>query len=260
MSVFGAVGATGGRGGLGGGGATGGTGGNMYTSVPQAPAFQPLPGSGLPPPAPGVSQNTAAPNPQQMQVFNAALAGSAKAPTTDPLLAESVQNVRNRMSADTTQRAIGKAQGTTADASAGLAQSIKERGAQSGNNTQGAQAGLDERTLRLQAGQASDITLDREKAQDALALGSAGIYGAQANNTLAQQGQANQLLGQAGESAGQIAGNQLQSQGLNLQSWQAQQGAAAQQQQLQLQQQQLEQQAAQQQQNSMLDIWRTLYG
>lgn len=198
---------------------------------------------------PGVptGSTTVAPNPQQMQVFNATMEKSNRPPTADPLLLEQVQNLRNRMSADTTKQAIGKAQGNTADVAAGAAQAARERASAQGTagNVEGVQQGIDERSQRIQAGQATDITLDREKQLDALTLGGQGIMSAPGQRELTQTGMTDALLQNAGGQAGAIAGNQLGGAQLNLQAEVQRQAMLAQQ--------------AESERNAMLDMYRMLW-
>lgn len=147
--------------------------------------------------------------------------GSGQMQGVDPLLAEAAQNYRNRMSSDTTQRAIGIAGGAVDDSLASAMQRAKEeaniQGTASGSQIQRAQ-GLTDQSERLKAGQAATIALGSEARLDQLAGGFASTAGAAGAQRLgwgglaagaAGAGAANQISAQQTQiSAAQLAAQQ----------------------------------------------------
>lgn len=194
-------------------------GGGVMGSIPGASPTLPTP--------PNLTEIQA--NPQLQQVYNSIF---GKVGTTDPLLEENLANIRARMSADTTGRAINRATGKIEDQLAGHLQANKERAARMGGGG-GEAAGarkLASDAQRAEAAASADISLGRERDLDTLALGAFPSY-------LAPGQQQMGYLNAAGGAAQAVAGNQLGAAGQALQAWQAQQAAQAQQQQMALQQQ-----------------------
>lgn len=186
-------------------GAPGSSQANQPMAAPQssgAPA-----GSG-----PGLT-NTAAPDPNVTSWMNTAQGAYNKAANAgpDPLLQESIGNLRGRMSADTTGRAIDRAQSKNADVVAGQRRALTGRLSRSGL---GGQAGienklqmrLDDRLQRANAGTAADITMGRERDLDNLAISGHGILAAPGQYALQQGAQANNLLGIGLGAANSLAG------------------------------------------------------
>jgi hypothetical protein len=126
----------------------------------------------------------------------------------DPFLQEQVQNLRNRMSADTTGRAIDRATGSIADAAAaskaGMSTDLARRGvADTGIGDQ--QTGrIDAAAARAKAGASADISLGRERDLDRLVLGGSQIMGAPGQYNLAQNEQLTRALGQGIGGAGEM--------------------------------------------------------
>jgi len=144
----------------------------------------------------------------------------------DPFLMESVGNLQNRMSSDTTKRAIDRASSGAGDFAAGMKERALSAGARMGRGGDFGSSGIESAAQRLQAKQASDITLGRERDLDALALGGHNILSAPSGLNLARTGQTNQMLGQVAGFAPTGAQLGLQQQGLGLQQWQAGSDAA----------------------------------
>lgn len=139
----------------------------------------------------------------------------------DPFLMESIQNLRQRMSADPTQRAIDRASSGAGDFAAGMKERALSAGARMGRGGDFGSSGIESAAQRLQAKQAADISLGRERDLDALTLGGQGIMGAPSSLNLARTGQTNQMLGQVAGFAPTGAQLGLSQQGLGLQQWQA---------------------------------------
>lgn len=154
----------------------------------------------------------------------------------DPYLEEQVRNLRARMGADTTERAIGRSTTGILDAAAlGAADAGAANLSSRGLVGSGAgQAFLQKRFFdpaqRAAAGAATDIALRREQDLDRLVLGGTSIMGAPGQSSLA-------------------------SRSLGLQQWQAQTGAGQAAQGLSLEQQRLNQQ----QQQSQIENWLRMY-
>jgi hypothetical protein len=145
-------------------------------------------------------------------------------PNTDPNLQTQVNRLGQRLSTDTTQHAIDRAQGNIRDQAAGQQAALRTRNARSGVEGGAAmQMGqnIDARSQRAQAGAASDISLGRERDLDALTLGGQGIMSAPGQFT---QNKNNTDLGQIAGGIGAAntpAQLQLGQQNLGLQQWQA---------------------------------------
>jgi hypothetical protein len=192
---------------------------------PPAPA-----GGGAPAPAPvaggGGLTNTAQVNPAMQswldRVGTAHTAAAGAGP--DPLQQEQVDNLRSRMSSDTTERAIQRAQLATKTQAAGQKRGLQRMLSRNGISG-GAEAKLgmniDAAAARTAAGQAADIAQGAETRLDNLTLGGQGIMSAPGQYRLAQQQVANSLLGLGASTAGNIAQQGLAQQGLGLQQWQA---------------------------------------
>jgi hypothetical protein len=148
----------------------------------------------------------------------------------DPLLEESIGNLRERMSTDTTGRAIDRAQSKNADVVAGQRRALTGRLSRSGL---GGQAGLsnklnmrlDDKLARANAGAAADISLGRERDLDSLTLAGHGILSAPGQRELQQQQIANGLLNTGLGAASSLAGIGLGQQQLGLQQWNSQNAA-----------------------------------
>lgn len=243
----------------GGGGATRVSVGSTYgSSAPPTSSGSGSGGSAPPIPAapPAASTNIAAANPAMSGILNQTQELTKMPVKEDSLLEEQVGNLRERISSNPTQRAVGLMTGTVGDALAGAQQGLKENLARrgllgSGIEAQGMQ-GLQESAQRDIARGSAGIGLQREQDIDRLVLGGQGIMGAPGQFGLQQQSMRNQLLGQAGNLAGNIAQQQLGQQSLANQQWQAQLQA-------QLAQQQMAQQQAMQQQQAMLSLYNTLW-
>lgn len=132
----------------------------------------------------------------------------------DPLLMENVQNLRNRLSTDTTGRAIDRAGSKIADAAAGAKAGMRTNLARRGISGTGAGEQqleqVDQAAQRAQAGSAADISLGREHDLDALVLGGEGIMRAPGEMGLAKEGQ---ILSTIGQGAGNAAQREQLAQG-----------------------------------------------
>lgn len=251
--------------GFGGARSQGGAGGGNYPQFPQLPGMggsgqvnpmnlgynpitgEPTPGAGGVGGVPGVPGTLPTPpnltevqaNPQLQQVFQTMF---GKVGTSNPLLEENLANIRGRMSADTTQRAIDRASGTIQDQLAGALQANKERGqGRGGGGTAAGELALTESAQRNAARASADISLGRERDLDALAMGALPSYAAPGQR---EMGWANA----AGGAANASASNQLGAAGQALSAWQAQ-----------VQAQQAAQQMAMQQQMAMLNMYQSLW-
>lgn len=115
----------------------------------------------------------------------------------DPRLTNLYNQYQQRMSADTTNRAIGRASLAIADQASGASATGAEGQVARGVAGSGVGADMGQRqkeaAQRRQAGAAADISLAREKDLDALTLGGLGIASAQGNLDLARAGQTNSL-------------------------------------------------------------------
>jgi hypothetical protein len=225
-------------------GGSAGSGGAAIQQALQHVTQQPTPVPYTPPPLVNNVQN----NPGLESALAAAAARArqlqAQEGRPDPYQQESIRNLRNRMSADTTQHAIDRAGNAIKTQAAGMqtaldAQMARRGLGQSGLAARGA-SGLTEAAQRDQARSASDISLGREQQLDALALGGNSILQAPSQLGLQQQGLSNTALGLQMQGAGALANQGLAQQGYGLQQWQAQNSAAMQAQQLQQQQQQMQ--------------------
>lgn len=143
----------------------------------------------------------------------------AKEGQEDPYLMESVGNLRNRMSADTTARAIDRASSGAADYAAGMGERAAAAGARMGRGGDFGGSAIEAAAQRLQAKQAADISLGRERDLDTLALGGHNILSSPSQYGLAKSGQTNQLLGQVAGFAPTGAQLGLAQQGLGLEQW-----------------------------------------
>lgn len=174
----------------------------------------------------------------------------------NPLLMEQVQNLRNRMSNDTTQQATDFANQNVRQQAGAAQRSLTEdlaRRGMRGDSGVAAQLGgqISADAQRQMAGNAANIGLQRQANLDQLVLGGQGIMaapgqqqlaqqqmtnsmipeigglaGQQANYQLGQQGLTNQAYGLANTAAGQLAQNQVAQQGANIQGYEAQNAAA----------------------------------
>lgn len=206
-------------------GMTPGTGGGFMAPPGSAagPALPAAPGPATPPPP---LTNTAQTNPA-MQAWldrTAAAHSAAAAAGPDPRLEEQVGNLRERMSSDTTERAIQRAQLANQTAAAGQKRGLSRMLSRNGI-TGGAEAKLgmriDDAAARRSAAQAADITQGAESRLDNLTLAGQSIMSAPAQYRLQQQGIANGLLGLGASTAGNVAQQNLAQQGLGLNQWQA---------------------------------------
>lgn len=148
--------------------------------------------------------------------------------TPDQRLNTLYDQYQQRLGADNTKQAIGRASLSIADAASGQKANLAEAAAARGITGTGVASDLggriDEAARRRQAGAATDITLQRENAKDALVLGGLGIAGAQSNLNLARAAQTNALLnGATGAALAPLQQNLAERQfGLNQYSTQAQ--------------------------------------
>lgn len=140
----------------------------------------------------------------------------------DPFLMESINKLRERESADTTNRAIDRAGSQAGDWAAGMKERMAAQNAASGRGA-GAQGGaIEGAAQRLQAKQAADISLGRERDLDNLALQGHNIRSSPSNLKLAQTGQTNDILGNITGSADMNAKLGLARQQLGLDEWNSQ--------------------------------------
>lgn len=114
----------------------------------------------------------------------------------DPFQMESIQNLRARMSADPTQRAIDRASSGAADWAAGMKERGAAAGARMGRGGGFATTGIEGAAQRLQAKQAADIALGRERDLDALTIQGNQILQAPSQYGLARQGLTQGAYGQ----------------------------------------------------------------
>lgn len=221
----------------GGGGSVGGgyvpVPGTIGSSVggppPSAPA---APSTTSAPSAPGTQTNTAQTNPELQSFLNSyktRLAQVQGAPTADPNLQTQVDRLGQRLSADTTNRAIDRAGSAIKDAAAGrqtaLTSSLARRGL-SGSGVEASERGkIAAQAQRAQAGAAADISLGRERDLDALTLGGQGIMSAPGQYSLAREGQTNNFLLGGLQAAAEPGRQALADRQLGLQQWQAQNAA-----------------------------------
>lgn len=234
-------------------------GGATQIPVPGGPGAVPVPGGpnpgygaypppGAPPPNIPAASSTAAPNPVLSDALGRIYGAIGATPGADPLLDEQVNNYRDRLSADTTQRSVDKANLTIGDAAAGASQVAKERAAAMGGGEEAAGARIDDAKLRAQAASTSGIQLGREAQLDALVLGGQGLMGAPGQREITLRGQNLSALGTAAGVAGNIAGNQQQQVQSQIDIYNAQVAA-----------EQARQAAIQQQQQAMLGAFGTLW-
>jgi hypothetical protein len=209
---------------------------------------------GTPAPAPAAPLvNTAPVNPDLKEVadnYKARIQQSQAAEKTqDPRLTDLYNKYNQRLSTDTTNRAIGRASLSIADQASGGQAVGAEAAAARGVSGTGVSADINARSQeaaqRRQAGAAADISLQRERDLDQLTLGGLGIAGAQGQMNLAQQGQTNSLYAGAPNVVGAPAQQNLQERNLNLNQYQTQAN-------IDLQRQQAEQQRKQQEE----EAWR----
>lgn len=166
----------------------------------------------------------------------------AREGATDPLLLEQVQNLRDRRSADQTQRATDQAGSQIRDFAAGQKAISDERAARSGRSQGFQDSGIDEAAQRAQAGAAAKIQMNEEQRLDNLVLGGQAIMSAPAQEALQREAGVTGLIsGQMGQ-AGAGANLALNQQQLALQQQAQQQNQALEQQRLQMQQQAQQQQ------------------
>lgn len=143
----------------------------------------------------------------------------------DPFLQESIQNLRQRQSADTTARATDVASSRIRDQQAGQEAALASRAARTGS-AGGGYGQLAEASQRAQAKAAADIQLGRERDLDQLAIAGHNILQSPSQLALAQSGQSNQMLGTLAGQADMGARLGLAQQGLGLEQWKATQDAA----------------------------------
>lgn len=146
---------------------------------------------------------------------------NAKEGQMDPFLQESINNLRGRQSADTTQRAIDRANSGAADQAAGAMSQLGSAAARSGRGEGYGGNAVQGASQRLASRQAADISLGREKDLDALTIAGHNILKSPSDLATTQSGQANNfLLGASGQA--NMAGNlALGQQGLGLEQWKA---------------------------------------
>lgn len=206
--------------------------------APGAPAAAPAPApvSVTPTPAPGAAApgapltNTAPLDPSLVANANAyrdrigVSEGRESAP--DQRLTDLYNQYKDRMSTDTTKRAIGRATLANADAATGQKQAYQEAMAARGITGTGAGADvsgrIDEAARRRSASAAADISLGREGQLDALTLGGLGIAGAQSSLDLARAGQTNSLYGGAAGAYAAPLQQNLAERGFNLDQYRTQ--------------------------------------
>lgn len=173
---------------------------------------------------------------------------------------ESINNLRGRMSADTTQRATDVTNQRVNDAAAGSQKALTADMARRGiRGDSGVAADLSsritEQAQRQKAGNAAQIQLGREGQLDALALGGNAALQAPSQRNLQQQNLTNNLIGNQGQAMNQNTQNQLGSQRLGLEQYQTSQQGALAQQQMQMQ----AQQQAQAQQMALMNMYSGLF-
>lgn len=203
---------------------------------PVAPAPAPIPQAPLQNVAPMAKATytpTVTTNPDLVELKNdyknRIQTSASRENAADPRLTELYGTYRNRLSADTTGRAIGRANLAAADQASGrkiaAGESAEARGV--GGSGVGVDLGgrIDEAAQRRAAGASADISLARERDLDALTLGGLGISGAQGNLDLARQGQTNALLGGAAGVVGAPAADARADRAMGLSEFQTQQSA-----------------------------------
>lgn len=113
--------------------------------------------------------------------------------TEDPYLTEQIDNLRERMSTDPTERAIDRAAGASRSFAAGLGEAADIEGARTGRGPGGGAGAIGESAQRATARSASDIALQRERDLDALVLGGSEIMGAPSQREQTYSALSNQL-------------------------------------------------------------------
>jgi len=144
----------------------------------------------------------------------------------DPFLMESITNLRQRMSADPTRRAIERQGTAVGDWAAGMGERSREAAARSGRGAGFGGSAIESAAQRLQAKGAADISLGRERDLDQLAIAGQGILSAPSQLGLARTGLTQGAYGMESGFAPIGAQLGLEQQGLGLQQWQAAQDAA----------------------------------
>lgn len=181
----------------------------------------------------------------------------------DPNLQFQIDKYKERLGADTTQRAInrvgGALRGQTALAQKQANQQSALQGGDVGAHGAAIQSGAQNRLAKASA----DISLGRERDLDQLTLAGQSIMSAPGQMQFAKSNALNQfMLGGAGTAlnAAQMPSQLALQQGqLGLQQYQAQNNAQNQNSQLALQQQQMQQQMAQQQMNQYMQMLQMMY-
>ena len=213
-------------------------------------------GAGAPagPATPTTFTNTAQANPDMqaaLKEYQDRIAQQkAREGQTNPLLDEQVKNLRERMSADQTQRATDRAGSNIRDFAAGQKAAASGSASRMGRPQGFRDASIDEAAQRNSAKASADIQMGQQDRLDRLVLGGSQIMGAPGQEALAREagvtGLVGGLMGQAG--AGAQLG--LQQQQLGLQQYQTQAN-------LELERQRMAQAQAQQQQALMLELLRS---
>lgn len=207
------------------------------------------------PGAPGFT-NTAAANPDLQaaleQYRQRITQQQAREGQVDPLLMEQVKNLRERMSADQTQRATERAGSNIRDFAAGQRVAADEAASRMGRPQGYRNASIDEAAQRAQAKASADIQMGQQQRLDALTLGGQGIMSAPSQEALQREAGVTNLIAGLGGQAGLGADLALRQQGLGLSAWQTQQ-------QLALEQQRMAQQNQLAQQQMLAELMRAGY-
>jgi hypothetical protein len=187
------------RGGMisaGGGGSTG-----TYSRPPgwhvgMAETFTPAGGAGAPG---GASSSTVSGSPQADQLWQAyqkqlgTVQGAQS--QTSPQLTDLYNMWKSRLTADPTNAAIAASTGAIMDTAAGQKNAAMSQAARTGGNPGAASGAIDASAQRAAAGQAGNISLQRQRDINQMTLAGLPIAQSQDLLTLQKQAQTNSLLG-----------------------------------------------------------------
>ena len=181
----------------------------------------------------------------------------------DPNLQFQIDKYKERLGADTTQRAINRVGGALRGQTAQAQKQANAQAAFQGGDVNSQSAALGSASQNRLAKASADISLGRERDLDALTLGGQGIMSAPGQMQFAKSNALNSfMLGgantqlNAAQAPSQLA---LQQGQLGLQQWSAQNNAQNQNSQLALQQQQMQQQQQQQAMNQYMQMLSMMY-
>lgn len=177
----------------------------------------------------------------------------------DPNLQTQINRLGDRLSTDTTERAVDRATSRARDAAAGMQGALDERFARSGGAGGGVEGRgrtqISDAAARAQAKAAADIEMGELARKDALVLGGQHIMAAPGQERLIREGATDKLT-LAGVDASRIPADlALQQQGLGIRQWEGQNNFNLANARLGLDAQNMANQNARANQQQMLDQW-----